>query len=79
MFGAPKISEYEQSCLNCDWFRFREGYRHVNSDGTVSRGNRVCQCPAEQYRVVNGVCKGWKDTRTWVQRLRGEKVMKGFC
>lgn len=68
----PKISEYERSCLNCKHLNFKfmqSGRRKLN---------REC-CYEGTISVKRGVCQQWEDTRTFMQRLRRQKIMKAFC
>lgn len=78
VMGAPKISEYQKSCLNCGWFDFNPERKHVLRNGEVSYGNRMCMYSGK-IRIKNGVCQCWKDCRTPEQIANGELIMKGFC
>lgn len=68
--SAPRISEYQKSCLNCGWFDF--------NPARPRKLNREC-CYEGKVTTKRGVCQMWKDTRTPEQAERGELVMKGFC
>ena len=74
--GIPKISEYNRSCCNCKYFDFAD---REDAFGNPIKGlNRECTYP-KAVTTIRGVCRMWKDTRTLMERLKGHKVMKGFC
>ena len=71
----PKIQGWERSCVNCKWFTFAD---RRDNFGNPVKLNRECTYPGP-VKVKNGVCQMWKDTRTLAQKLKGERVKKGFC
>jgi hypothetical protein len=66
----------KHNCSNCGWFDY-----NVQRFGTLEKarahGNRECLYPGKLEGKA-GTCAMWKDGRTFVQRLKGEKIMKGI-
>jgi len=72
----PRISDHEKSCANCYWFMFNP--KRTDRFGNPVRMNREC-CYDGAITTRGGVCQMWKDTRTFMQKLKGIRVKKGFC
>lgn len=72
----PRIQSYERSCMNCKWFDFNP--KRTDKFGNRVKLNREC-CYPGPITTRRGVCQMWKDARTFMQKLKGIRVQKGFC